>query len=132
VESHANAFAAEFLAPSSEIADSLPARAEWKRLLSLKETWGISMQALLFRARQLRVMPEHTYRRAMMEMGQRGWRTREPGDDGGAEEPAMLRRAIELAGEAGVNRVRLSEESRLSEEMIELIAPSDSRPRVEM
>jgi Zn-dependent peptidase ImmA (M78 family)/transcriptional regulator with XRE-family HTH domain len=132
VERHANAFAAEFLAPTEQIADLLPSRADWKVLLDIKETWGISIQALLYRARQLRIMPEHTYRRAMVEMGSRGWRTDEPGDDGRAEEPVVLRQAIDLATHSGVTLERLSDESRLSPEMIDMIAPPDDRPHVSL
>jgi Zn-dependent peptidase ImmA (M78 family)/transcriptional regulator with XRE-family HTH domain len=127
VERQAQAFASEFLAPSSEIADLLPSRLDWKRLMALKETWGISIQALLFRARSLRVMPEYTYRRAVTELNQKGWRTQEPGDDGHAEEPVMLRRAIEVMGQQGRTPEDLSDECRLSVEMIDMIAPPDER-----
>lgn len=65
MERQANVFASEFLAPATEIADLLPTRIDWKRLMALKGTWGVSIQALLFRGRELRVMPEHTYRRAV-------------------------------------------------------------------
>ena len=132
VERHANVFASEFLAPTAEIADMLPARADWKCLLDLKEVWGISIQALLFRARQLRIMPEHTYRRAMTEMSSRGWRTQEPGDDGRAEAPVLLRRAIALMADQGITLERIANEARLSVEAIEAIAPPDDRPVVRL
>jgi Zn-dependent peptidase ImmA (M78 family)/transcriptional regulator with XRE-family HTH domain len=127
IERQANVFASELLAPASEIADLLPSRIDWKRLMDLKETWGISMQALLFRARSLRVMPEYTYRRAVTELNQKGWRTQEPGDDGRAEEPVMLRRAIDVMEQQGRRTEDLSDESRLSVDLIDLIAPSDER-----
>lgn len=130
VERHANVFASEFLAPTAEIADLLPSKASWKRLLELKEVWGISIQALLFRARQLRIMPEHTYRRAMTEMSSRGWRAQEPGDDGRAEAPVLLRRAIDLMAEEDISMERIANEARLSVEVIEAIAPADDRPIV--
>lgn len=132
VERHANVFASEFLAPSSEIADLLPSRVDWKRLMQLKETWGISMQALLYRARSLQVMPEHTYRRAVTELNRRGWRTQEPGDDGQAEEPILIRRALDLMAEQGRTVEFLSEQARISVETIEAIAPPDERPRLDL
>lgn len=132
VERHAQAFASEFLAPASEIGDLLPTRVDWKRLMQLKETWGISMQALLFRARSLKVMPEYTYRRAVTELNGRGWRTQEPGDDGHAEEPVLLRRAIDLIEEQGRTREDLATESRLSLEAIGMIAPPDERPQLDL
>lgn len=100
--------------------------------MQLKETWGISMQALLYRARTLQVMPEHTYRRAVTELNRRGWRVEEPGDDGRAEEPVLLRRALDLMAEQGRTVEYLSEQSRISVETIEAIAPPDARPRLEL
>jgi Zn-dependent peptidase ImmA (M78 family)/DNA-binding XRE family transcriptional regulator len=132
VERHANSFASEFLAPSSEIADLLPSRVNWRQLLDLKEVWGISIQALLYRARSLRVMPEHTYRRAVTELNRNGWRRQEPGDDGRAEEPIMLRRAIDLMTEQGRDVTFLSDQSRISVGLIEAIAPGDDRPLLEL
>ena len=90
------------------------------------------MQALLYRARSLKVMPEHTYRRAVTELNSRGWRTQEPGDDGHAEEPVLLRRAIELIENQGRPLDLLAGECRLSCETITMIAPPDMRPRLEM
>lgn len=127
VERQANVFASEFLAPASEIADVLPSKVDWKRLIDLKVTWGISMQALLFRARALRVMPEHTYRRAVTELNSRGWRTKEPGDDGRTEEPVVLGRAIEMLNDQGKSLEELSDESRIPTGLIEMIAPTDER-----
>jgi len=127
VERQANAIAGEFLAPSAEIADLLPSRVDWKALVQLKDTWGISIQALLFRARALRVMPENTYRRAVTELSRRGWRTQEPGDDGNAEAPVILRRAIDLMADNGRTLEFLSDAARLSVDTIEAIAPRDER-----
>lgn len=132
VERQAHAFASEFLAPSSEIAGLLPSRVDWKQLMHLKEIWGISIQALLYRARALKVMPEHTYRRAVTELNARGWRTQEPGDDGHAEEPVVLRRAIEMIESGGRSLEALSDECRLPLETIMMIAPPDERPRLEV
>jgi Zn-dependent peptidase ImmA (M78 family)/transcriptional regulator with XRE-family HTH domain len=132
VERQAHAFASEFLAPASEIADLLPRRADWKQLLELKEVWGISIQALLYRARSLKVMNEHTYRRAVTELNSRGWRTQEPGDDGQAEEPVLLRRATEMIEAAGRPVEALADECRLSVDTITTIVPRDSRPRLDV
>lgn len=130
VERHANVFASEFLAPSSEIGDLLPSRVDWKLLMDLKKTWGISIQALLYRSRSLKAMPEHTYRRAITELNGRGWRTQEPGDEGGAEEPVLLRRALDLIAEQGRTTEDLSEIARISVDVIESIAPPDGRPKI--
>jgi Zn-dependent peptidase ImmA (M78 family)/transcriptional regulator with XRE-family HTH domain len=132
VERQAHAFASEFLAPAAEVADLLPSRVDWKQLLHLKQVWGISMQALLYRARSLKVMPDHTYRRAVTELNARGWRTQEPGDDGRAEEPVLLRRAIDLIARDGRSIEDLADECRLSVDSVLAIAPDDDRPRLDL
>jgi Zn-dependent peptidase ImmA (M78 family)/transcriptional regulator with XRE-family HTH domain len=132
VERQANAFAAEFLAPSSEIADLLPRRADWSQLIELKSIWGISIQALLFRARTLRVMPENVYRRAVTQLNAMGWRTQEPGDDGRAEEPMLLTRAIEIAADQGVTIDDLAAEARLPVDTIRQIVNLDVRPSLDL
>lgn len=131
VERQAHTFASELLAPTAEIADQLPRTLNWNLLLELKQVWGISMQALLFRARTLGVMPEHTYRRAVTEISSRGWRTAEPGDDGNAEEPILLRRALEVLNSQGADLEAVAVEARLAPASVALIAGVDERPEVE-
>jgi Zn-dependent peptidase ImmA (M78 family)/transcriptional regulator with XRE-family HTH domain len=130
VERQAQAFASEFLAPASEIAQSLPRSVNWRALLTLKNVWGISIQALLFRARSLGIMGEHSYRRAVTELNARGWRTQEPGDDGNAEHPVMLSRALEVLGQQGFGINELARQCRLSPETVQLLVAGDERPVV--
>lgn len=133
VENQAHGFASEFIAPASQIADLLPTNVDWSRLLELKTTWGISVQALLYRARRLGVMSEHTYRRAVTEINRRGWRTNEPGDDQPAERPVLLQRALELCEGQGVSVHDIAEQSRLSLDTIELlIDAAGQRPKVDL
>jgi len=47
-------------------------------------------------------MGEHTYRRAVTELNARGWRSQEPGDDGNAEHPVMLGRALDVLRDQGL------------------------------
>ena len=96
VEDQAHRFAAEFLMPAEEIADQLPAKADWRKLGQLKQQWNVSLQALLYRARSLKVMSDVTYRNAMTTVSNRGWRRREPGPMPLLEQPSLLPRAIEL------------------------------------
>lgn len=123
VENQAHRFAAEFLMPRAQIADLLPARADWARLMRLKETWGVSLQALLFRARQLGVMRDVTYRNAITTLSSRGWRRREPGPVLPVERPSLLPRALELLAEAGAGDI-LHRESRLPAHLLETITSS--------
>ncbi len=130
VERQAHAFAAEFLVPTAEIRDLLPRTANWKRLLELKQVWGVSVQALLFRARTLGIMPDYSYRRAMTEINARGWRSTEPGDDGNAEEPVMLGRALEVLAERGIDLEAVAIDARLAPDVVALITGVDERPEL--
>lgn len=96
-ERQADAFAAALLMPASEITSQLPRRFDLGAYLELKRVWGVSVAALLYRARALRVMTDTAYRRAVIAMSGQYGRRREPGDLGSAERAVMLRRAAELA-----------------------------------
>ena len=98
VEREANDFAAEFLMPADVIRSELPSRVEWPQLLQLKQRWGVSMGALLYRAKTLDVMGEAAYMQAMRTMSARGWRHDEPGTISAIESPALLSKAMSIAG----------------------------------
>lgn len=129
VEDQANRFAAEFLMPEEAIAEALPATADWARLTELKAEWGVSMAALLYRARTLRVMKEVTYRNAMSAMSTRGWRRREPGPQRPLERPTMLTKAVELLAASGFDRDRLADTARVTRADLDLLVPARPRPR---
>lgn len=105
-EEQANRFAAEFLVPAEEIAPSLPASTAgkaWATLAELKEYWGVSLAALLYRARALGIMSDVSYRNAVIRLSQNGWRRSEPGRISSLEMPSMLPRAREVLRDAGVD-----------------------------
>ncbi|MFA1546802.1 XRE family transcriptional regulator [Actinomadura chokoriensis] len=123
VEDQAHRFAAEFLMPEQDIASELPGTADWDRLGELKATWGVSMAALLYRARTLGIMKETAYRNAMSAMSSRGWRRHEPGAPRPLEQPTMLTRAIEIVGQAGTGRDRVAELARVPRTDLDLLVP---------
>ena len=101
-ERQAHRFAAGLLMPEDEIEPWLPRRSNELELLEEgSRTWGVSMQALLFRARTLGTLSEDAFRRAMQRMSAAGWRTREPIDIGPAEAPELLGRAVAALPAAG-------------------------------
>ncbi|SDZ10371.1 protein of unknown function, partial [Saccharopolyspora shandongensis] len=51
IESQANQFASEFLAPTPELEPDLPRKVDWEALLLAMKKWGISLAALVYRAR---------------------------------------------------------------------------------
>lgn len=113
VEAQADHFAAEFLMPKEQISDLLPCKADWGQLQRLKESWGVSLQALLYRARALGVMKEVTYRNAMMFLSSKGWRRQEPGVMPVLEQPSLLPGAVGLLQEAGIGQGDLADEARV-------------------
>ncbi|PZG15160.1 XRE family transcriptional regulator [Micromonospora craterilacus] len=94
LEREATAFASEFLAPSTLLADELPPRLDFERLHELKRRWGISLKALVYRGHDLGIYRDHTYRRGMSLLAQ--WGYPEPGDLGPREQPSLLGKATEL------------------------------------
>jgi Zn-dependent peptidase ImmA (M78 family)/DNA-binding XRE family transcriptional regulator len=100
LERQADAFASAFLMPAGDIARELPRRFSLGRFLELKQVWGVSISALLYRARTLGVMTESACRRSIIAMSAEFGRRNEPGDIGSAERALMLRRAAEMVDPA--------------------------------
>lgn len=124
VEDQAHRFASELLMPAEEIRPMLPtsmnARA-WDVLGALKEQWGVSIQALLFRARRLGAISDVTYRNAVITLTQRGWRRSEPGLVTSVEQPSMLARSLELLEEAGISRDSLVDQARSPRHLFDVV-----------
>ncbi|MGC5013136.1 helix-turn-helix domain-containing protein [Streptosporangium sp. DT93] len=112
VELQAHQFASELLMPANEIISQLPHRLNWSQFLTLKEYWGVSMQALLYRARELGTLSDVTYRNAMIRMSKEGWRRQEPGRHPGLEQPSLLPKSLELLEGAGISAVDIAREAR--------------------
>jgi len=140
VETQAQDFASSLLLPRVVAEKQLPRKlnlAGWSQLAELKRHWGISMAALLYRARALGILGPDAYRNAMKYMSARGWRTVEPGDRemGPAEAPLLFERALrEVELESGLSQEEFVFASHLPlQDTLELIkAAQDRRPRVEL
>lgn len=76
-EDQAHAFASEFLMPKAEIARDL-SNINLHAALRLKSVWGVSMAALIKRARDLRKISAHSYRMLFMALGAKEMRLVEP------------------------------------------------------
>lgn len=126
-ERQANEFAAAFLMPAKDIRRSLPERAEWRQFMELKATWGVSIAALLRRARTLEVMSPAAYLSAMKVLSARGWRRHEP-VDGDPELPAVLHDAMQRAVKNGVDLDRVRREASIPADIFDdvcaLITPT--------
>lgn len=138
VETQAHRFAGELLMPAEEIAPLLPRAINgnsWASLAKLKEQWGVSMQALLFRARELGVLGDVSYRNAMTTVSARGWRRAEPGQIQVLEQPSLLPKAVELLEGEGVDTGLLASQCRVPMELFHAatsrtpLAPSSTQRR---
>jgi Zn-dependent peptidase ImmA (M78 family)/DNA-binding XRE family transcriptional regulator len=80
VEDEAWEFAEEFLMPVAEIEQQLDGL-NLDKLGQLKKEWGVSMQAILYRAKKLGKISESYYRFLWMQIGKCGYRINEPFED---------------------------------------------------
>ena len=85
-------------APRKAMQEVLPRDLNWSRYLRLKREWGMSIAALVRRAKDLGVIEDTMYTRAMKYQSARGWRRVEPGStDRSLPAPRLLRRAMARA-----------------------------------
>ncbi|HUZ51018.1 MAG TPA: XRE family transcriptional regulator [Streptosporangiaceae bacterium] len=123
-EEQAHRFASELLMPEAEIRVVLPATmggSVWVTLAKLKEQWGVSMQALLFRARRLGRLSDVSYRNAMTTISARGWRRDEPGLMAAIEQPSLLPKAVELLSQEGIGERELVSQCRVPADLFRTI-----------
>ncbi|MFI7519560.1 helix-turn-helix domain-containing protein [Micromonospora globbae] len=113
-EREADTFAAEFLTPRSTILPELPPRADLRRLAELQRIWGVSIDSLLYRCREVGLLSDQAAGRAWRRLAQlrqeTGFAT-ESVDRFPGEQPVMLRQAFELAAqETGLTVPALAQE----------------------
>ncbi|MFF4828230.1 helix-turn-helix domain-containing protein [Streptomyces sp. NPDC001312] len=99
-EREADAFAAEFLTPRNSLAPLLPRRMDLAGLAELQRTWGVSVDSLIYRCRELGLISDatasRTYKRLNALRGSPGFTPPSVSEYPG-EQPVMLRQAFELA-----------------------------------
>lgn len=130
LERQADIFASEFLMPTESIRDELSSKVDWPRLLQLKQRWGVSMAALLYRSKSLGIMSEASYVQAVRTMNVRGWRKNEPGTVAAIEAPTLLSAALAAAD---LTAVDVGAATGWPERMISelLVESTDARPLVQ-
>lgn len=103
IEREADKFAGAFLLPST----SFPNEVYTTRLdafIPLKERWKVSIQAMVFRCRDLDLIDDDQALNLYKQISFRRWRKKEPLDDPrkiAIEQPRLLKRAVELVLESG-------------------------------
>jgi Zn-dependent peptidase ImmA (M78 family)/transcriptional regulator with XRE-family HTH domain len=99
VEQQAFAFAVAFLMPRESAFRELPRGLDWRRYATLKWRWGVSMKALVRYSRDLGLLSEASYKRAMVQYSKNGWQKGEPGELEDDERPTLMANALEVLRE---------------------------------
>lgn len=80
-ENQANRFASAFLLPKESFLQEIQAYpTDLNYYLHLKKRWNCSMQAMVYRAHQLKAITDNQYQYMMRQISKKGWRINEPGD----------------------------------------------------
>ena len=102
-EKQADRFASAFLLPARAFAKEFPRprgrSLDWALLTELKQRWRVSIQAMVRRAHDLKIIRASTYRLACQYASSRGWRRPTPGEPGEfkPDRPALLRECFDAA-----------------------------------
>ena len=112
-ERAAHRFAGAFLVPQPAARSELGQRRhdlDVRELHLLKHKYGLSMQAWVFRARDLGVIGQETCERIFRRFSRSGWRRNEPGDPVPSDEPQRMRQLVYRAlAEDKISRSRAIE-----------------------
>ena len=97
IEYQAYEFAAELLLPESAMRTVLLPPITLAGLAELKVKWGVALQTLIRRARDLSIITPRQYKYLFEQIGARGWRKQEPSNLAiPLERPRALRKMAEL------------------------------------
>jgi Zn-dependent peptidase ImmA (M78 family)/transcriptional regulator with XRE-family HTH domain len=132
LERQADRFAAEFLMPTNVVRDELPTRFDLRRLAQLSEYWGVSVQALVYRSKELGLISDSAARRAYIklhELAETPAVVPRPVWQYPGEVPGMLAQAVELAGRSNVTVASIAAELAWKPSRVRrLLGETDSRP----
>lgn len=114
MERQAHRFASAFLVPAEALREEWPqGRVDWARLLQLKERWGMSVAALLYRGKDIGILTPQAHQNAMKYLSRKWGRQREPGPEYPLEAPAVLNKALGVLEQAGLSLDDLASQARL-------------------
>jgi Zn-dependent peptidase ImmA (M78 family) len=127
VEEEASRFAAEFLMPAEVIRPQLR-NLTLGRLHDLKREWGTSMQALIERAYELKVINSGKRANLYKSLSAKGWRTREPlAEELIPEVPRLGRSIAEAMAAKGLTREEIASIAGYSSPAHNTVFSADSR-----
>ena len=106
-EKQANMFASALLLPKETFSKSIsayPTNIDY--YLALKKKWKVSMQAMMYRTRQLDIISANQFQYMMRIMSKNRYRTHEPGDKPGEIGDTIFQAALDMLFEGGYLTVR--------------------------
>lgn len=116
-EREADAFAAEFLMPRTEIEPLLPSTVNLPKLSRISQQWGVSPEALVYRMQELKGASDVSVRRAYQKL-RTGIRQEASVLDYPGEMPMLLKDAMKVAEKYGFSIVDLSNELQWAPERV--------------
>ena len=97
IEKQANMFAGAFLLPRETfLADIGPYATDLSYYRMLKGKWNVSMQAMVYRAWQIKAITYNQFQYMMRQFSKLGYRKREPGDKPADINNTMFKAALEM------------------------------------
>jgi Zn-dependent peptidase ImmA (M78 family) len=129
-ERQADQFAAEFLTPKAQIEPLLPRTVRMAALDSLSKSWGISIESLIYRMGELRLISDVSIRRAHQRLASMAnYRREEPLATYPGEVPTLLQEALALAASRGYHHADLAHDLCWTvSHLTEVLGEVDNRP----
>lgn len=131
-EREADKFAAEFLTPRLSIMPDLPKRVDFRKLAELRRVWGVSVDSLLYRCREVGLLSDSAASRAYQRLHslrtEEGFKP-EPLEWYPGEQPSLLAQAFDLACDHGLSITKLADQLAWNVPRVrEFLGVPDTRP----
>lgn len=135
-EREADAFAAEFLTPRDSLLPDLPRRLNFTVLADLQHVWGVSVDSLLYRCREVGLFSDSTAARGwqrLNELRNQGAFRAQPIAGFTGEQPVLLRDAFDLADKHGLSLAALADDLAWPlPRLRELLGMQETRPTLRL
>lgn len=90
-------FAGAFLFPAQEVIREFNKKRsfiEWKEIYLIKEKYGLSMQAICYRLKDLKIISNTYFQKLMIDFRKRKWHLKEPGNQISPEKPLIFEQLV--------------------------------------
>ena len=97
-EQEANQFAAAFLLPAKTFVEEFQRRPrlDWRGMFAMKKDWNVSVQAILRRAFDLKLITRTQYRSGNIYIRKQGYKRNEPLEPKKSEEAELIKNSVSL------------------------------------